>query len=63
MLADAKRFGDSFSGGELNLVALPVTKGERENFIALLLRDRQARCRVETAAQQNNGTFHLPAGG
>src|SRR6476620_12265792 len=59
MLADAQRFGDLFGRVDLNLVTLSVAKGERENFIAFLFRDRQRRRRVDTAAQQNNCGFHL----
>src|SRR5437868_14419186 len=59
MLADAQRVGDLFSRVDLNLVTLAVAKGERENVIAFLFRDRQRRRRVETAAQQNNCGFHL----
>src|SRR5437588_1284431 len=59
MLADAQRVGDLFSRVDLNLVTLSVAKGESENFIAFLIRDRQRRRRVETAAQQNNCRFHL----
>src|SRR6266480_1194647 len=40
-------------------MALAVAKGERENVIAFVFRDRQRRRRVETAAQQNNCGFHL----
>src|SRR5438874_11796841 len=59
MLADAQRFGDLFGRVDLNLVTLSVAKGERENLVAFLFRDRQRRRRVDTAAPQNNCAVHL----